>query len=314
MNAMALCPLRCLAAAVVAAPLVAQPVQVYSEFQRVDPAGNILAVDKAPRPREILSPAVIRNAYASFHVAVTVPRGKEFSVFLGQNPEGTLTPTVYKEVFVRRGEAWIPDGVKPLTISEEGMIEDSGEGVPGQTTSVYWLDLWVPAKTPVGRLRFEVQVHIGEEWVICPMEVRVLEPVLGSRALVASPLAAVEAPADGSAREALRSHLCGAGKREAVPPLTVRSLIRRNARQDVALAQSLAAKCGAEVLVRGLVRLTAPGVEQTAWCQAPSFPANQGAEWYLRVRDYLYRLAERDCAAEPAPKVTVTVTPLSKQP
>jgi hypothetical protein len=29
------------------------------------------------------------------------------------------------------------------------------------------------------------------------------------------------------------------------------------------------------------------------WCQAPGGPPQLGAEWYLRVRDYLYRAAPK---------------------
>jgi hypothetical protein len=298
----------CAALILAGAPLAAQSVKIYSEFQRLDPTGAIVAADKGARSREILSPAVIRNAWASFHVAVSVPEGVPYFLFLGQNPDGTLKPSIYRELYVRRGDAWIPDALKPLKISETGQVEDPVERRPGQSTIAYWLDLWVPAKTPAARMRLEAQLNVGEEWVVYPLEIRVLNPVLPALEGLMGPLAPVEASADASARESLRGSLCGAVKSEPEGPLTIRRLIRRNARQDMALARSMDAKCGKDVLMHGLLAFTAPGAELKAWCEAPAFPQGTGAEWYLRARDYLYRTTDRNC------EVTITITPLGRRP
>jgi hypothetical protein len=313
MDQMALWLLRCTGFVVAGGLACGQAVRIYSEFQRVDPFGNILAVDKTPRPREILSPAVVRSAFASFHLAVSVPGGAPFSLFFGQNPEGTLQITVYKEVYVKRGQAWIPDGLERLSIGKEGLVSDPGPRLPGQTTLLYWLDLWVPPATPVERIRLEAQVNVGDKWVVYPMEIRVEEPVLPAVVGPADTLAAVDAPADASARGPLRGYLCGTFKNEAPGPLTIRRLIRRNARQDLALARLLESKAGRNVLTAGLLRLLAPGAELKAWCEAPVFPQGQGAEWYLRVRDFLYRSASLPYPLS-EPGVKVTITPVEKQP
>ena len=304
--------LSCGMLALAGAPLAAQSIRVYSEFQRLDPKGEILAVDKAPRPREILSPALIRNAYACFQVAVDVPQGVAYSLFLGQNPEGVVKPTVYQVGWERRGAARWPDRLTPLSVSAEGKVADLGPRLPGQTTSVYLLDLWVPGSAPVERVRFELQLGVGQEWVVYPMELRIQAPVLPVGLTPGSALAPIDAPADASAREMLRSYLCGGGKREPEGPPSIRGLIRRNARQDALLAHSLEATCGKDALTAGLVAVLAPGVQAASWCQTPAFPAGLGAEGYLPVRDYLYRLADRGCAVEPGAKVTVSVTPLPK--
>src|SRR5437667_9059574 len=59
---------------IAAARLAPQTVNVYSEFLRVNPRGEILAADATPKPREILSPAVVRNGFASFQIVVRSPR------------------------------------------------------------------------------------------------------------------------------------------------------------------------------------------------------------------------------------------------
>jgi len=63
-----------------AGPVHPQSLRVLSEFQRVDPFGDVVAVDRTVNPREILSPAVARNAFASFHVAVSVPEREPFEL------------------------------------------------------------------------------------------------------------------------------------------------------------------------------------------------------------------------------------------
>jgi len=307
-------PVRLCLPALAAVCMAAQTVRVYSEFQRLDPKGEILAVDRSPKPREILSPAVVRNAHASFSVAVSVPKDKPFNLFLGQNPEQTFKPAVYKVGWEQRGAAWWPDRLTPLGLSSEDMVADAGPLQPGQTAVVYLLDLWVPAKAPVGRVRLEVQLNVGEEWIICPMEVRVTDTVSPGLTEPGAPLAPVTASAECTARETMRLYLCGGGKKEPEGPLTIRGLIRRNARQDAALARVLEARCTRDVLSAALLGMVAPQLEAAAWCQAPAFPAGQGAEWYLRVRDYLYRAADRGCKVDPAITPTITVTPVPKQP
>ena len=64
--------------AVLTGPVLAQSLRVVSEFQRFDPFGNVVPVDHTGEPREILSPALARNAFASFHVIVTIPERDPF--------------------------------------------------------------------------------------------------------------------------------------------------------------------------------------------------------------------------------------------
>src|SRR5438270_8816561 len=68
------------------AALHGQSLAVYSEFQRVDPFGQIVAVDRGPQPREILSPAAPRNGFVSFHIAVTGPPGLNYFLYIVTSP------------------------------------------------------------------------------------------------------------------------------------------------------------------------------------------------------------------------------------
>src|ERR1700691_3299375 len=160
--------------AIAAAFLSGQSIQVYSEFAQLTDAGDVIAPEN---PREILSPAVARNAFSSFQLAIRVPHGVKFLVYIGQNPDNAAKVTLYRH-----------DGGKlePVVVPYEGV-----------SSEVLWMDLWLDADAPGRRVENERQVGIGGEWVTYPMEVRVMEarvpdqPAAGSG--VAAPFEAMRA-------------------------------------------------------------------------------------------------------------------------
>jgi hypothetical protein len=185
--------------------LSGQSIQVYSEFAQLNDAGEVVAPEN---PREILSPAVWRNAFSSFQLAIQVPRGVKFLVYIGQNPDDAAKVTLYRR-----------DGGKlvPVVVPYEGV-----------SSQVLWMDVWVGANAPVRRVKIEPQVGIGGDWVVYPMEVRVSEPVV-PRAMVESTRTPLEI---------MRLYLCQ-GRRFVTLDgvgVSVPSLHARNAQQDVELA------------------------------------------------------------------------------
>ena len=96
----------------------AQPLRVYSEFAKIDATGHVTA---PAEPREILSPAIARNAFSSFQVVVDVPRGTPYQLYIAQNPENAVEVTLYRE-----------NGEK---------LERVEQPVSGNSTQVFWMDL-----------------------------------------------------------------------------------------------------------------------------------------------------------------------------
>jgi hypothetical protein len=287
---------RILLAVLAVAGAQAQSIRILSALQRVDPFGAVVAADQAERPREILSPALARNAFATFQVVVTVPAGQPHSLFVAQNPENAVGVAAYKPAFVKRGDAWIPDGLEPLTLSSTGEVPDVARQVPGQTVEVIWLDLWVSPSAPVRRTRLEVQLSVGGHWIIYPMELRIISPIIPGPAGHMEPLAPIEASIADTAAGPLRAWMCSPANATEEGPLTVRRLVRRNARQDLALARELESKLGKPELLSGI--LAALGATDRAqWCATPAATPAPGAEWYLSVRDYLYRTAKSTASA-----------------
>jgi hypothetical protein len=196
-----------------AAAASAQTVQVYSEFAGLSESGAVISPSE-PRaePREILSPAVPRNAFSTFQVAIEAPPGTKYSVFLGQNPPDAVKATLYR----RNG-----DKLEPVGLPYEGV-----------SSQVFWLDIWVDAAAPVRRVKVEPQVFINDDWVSYPMEVRVSDTVVpdhpASSAGIASPF------------EMANAFLCGGKARPIAGRIPVGAELQfRNSQQDLALlAQS----------------------------------------------------------------------------
>lgn len=209
----------------------AQPLMVYSEFARIGGDGKVIAPDD---PREILSPALARNAFTSFQIVIQAPAGTRSWLYVGQNPENAAKVTMYRES---------SDALEPVNLPYES------EG-----TQVLWMDVWIERDATVQRIKIEPELMIHDDWVTYPMEARVMD---------------ARVPDDGKPGS-IKAYLCG-GAAPAGSTDVARMHIR-NGQQDAALA------------VRGsrdeLKKLFGA-------CDAPA-PANP--EWYLPVRDYLFRV------------------------
>jgi hypothetical protein len=266
--------------------------RVYSEFQRIDPFGKVVLADRARRadvrPREILSPGFAMNAHASYHIAVTVPAGTPFTLFVGQNPENFPDVAVYKEIYTRRGAQWIPDGLKPVTLPYTDRLPDPSTPILGQTTVTFFMDLQVPVDVGVRRTKLEPQLYLEDRWITYPMEVRILHATIPAHEMGSVSLAGIEEPSDATARSALRRYLCGSSVGDPATRNVIRWFVARNALEDTALARSLESRAGLKVLPE-ILRL-AGSPDPGKWCETPVFPQELGPEWYLRLRDALYRM------------------------
>lgn len=260
--------------------LCGQRVTVFSEFQRPGPGGETVSADRAPARREILSPALIRNGWASFLFTVEAPPGESYTIYAAQNPDNTAKVDLYQLEYAEGGGAWIPDGLKPVQQPVQAVLSE------GQKTQAYLLDLFLPASTPVERFRLEIQLHAAGRWTIYPMEMRPMETVAPAQPPLRGTLAPLGARADATATQALRAALCGAGESAEVKLGTLRAVILRNAIQDLAIARRQA---GGEEKVLLEAFLRAGGwTAREALCSAAE-PAPRGPEWWLRVRTFLYQ-------------------------
>ena len=272
-----------------AGPVHPQSLRVLSEFQRVDPFGDVVAADRMANPREILSPAVARNAFASFHIAVSVPEREPFFVYVQTNPANLFEISLYEELYVKTGAGWIADALEPTKLPAFGTLPYLPLPIQGQNTVSYWLDVWVPKETPVRRVRLEVLLKVGQGWMMYPMEVRVTPAVVPSVETDSVALPPATTRADGPVIGPFRNFICSERETRREEKLCVRQLIHRNAVQDLALARSMEAVERSDLRGEILKRLGLG--ERAAWCKTPNSLDKLSPEWFLRVRDLLYRRA-----------------------
>jgi hypothetical protein len=265
-------------------PLAAQSVKIYSEFQRIDPFGQIVPIDRSDHPREILSPALLRNAHSTFHIAVTLPPNTSYFLYVGSNPGNIIQTNLYKEEFSRVGDQWIPDTLTPVARPAFGSMPDTLAGIPGQTTRCYLLDIWVPAGAPVQRVRVEVLLKIGV-WFIAPMEVRIVDAQVPRHP---EPLASINPDLPGiadrvdlPAMDCFAAYLLGHEQTWTGGTNNIRDIIRRDAEQDMAIARSY-------LKIPETLWFLADDAILEWWMRTDTFNWS-GAEWYLKVRDYVDR-------------------------
>jgi hypothetical protein len=248
----------------------APDLRIVSEFQRFDPFGNIVPQDREFAPREILSPALARNGHLSLHVVVTGPAGTNYFIYAGSNPPNYVDVHLYREWFVPCGAAWCPDWLTEQRSGSFGAIPESLREMPGQTTRVYLLDVWAPPSAPPGRVRVEAQLKAGT-WLIAPMEVRVVDRLVPEMPPGnAENVAALEAPSSFTAAIQLERYAAGLPPQPPPAILRTRDIIQRNAAEDMALARSRA-------------------LDPLEFLPLSTGPHAMGPEWYLRLRDLIYR-------------------------
>jgi hypothetical protein len=264
-------------------------IRIYSEFQRVDSTGAVLPQDRAASTREVLSPAVVRNGFATFRVVVTAAPNTLYFLAVQTNPPGVFRIKLHREsarALIEERDPSFLAGVTPFI----------GRGA-AETANAYLLDIWVPAGANPGVVRLEALVKTAY-WKVAPMEIRVLPVVAPSLASCTSPAIVRD---DGQPSDAIAFGVMLAGLAGDLPacvpaPATVPSVIARNASQDSALARMLDARPRAALLTA--IR---EALSERAW--ALFHP--RGSESYLAVR----QLLQREASAHRARHADILMSP-----
>lgn len=252
----------------------AQEIEIHSEFQRYNPLGQVVRQDHELSPREVLSPAVPRNGHLTVQVVVTAPPSTNYFIYSGANPPDALKITIYRQHFSPCGTDYCPDWLTEIKSPAFGAIPESIHWLPNQTTRSYIFDIWVPPDVPPRRVRIEALLKTGF-WVVAPLEVRVIELTVPSSTNLprVQNTAAITDPASATSQRQLLRYLNGQPPEMPAAVLRLADLLQRNAAEDMLLAASM--------------NFRSPQLNFLAW--TPFVFPQAGPEWYLRVRDLIYR-------------------------
>jgi hypothetical protein len=192
---------------------------------------------------------------------VQAPAGKRWQLHVGENPEDAVAVTMYRE----SGDA----------------LERVELPVDSEGTQIFWMDWWTAKNAPVERIKVEPELKIDDDWVIYPMEGRVMDAVVETEVPLKPVLPALDA---------LRLALCYTGPNDGIavePGYTVPAMRSRNGQQDTVLMRTYAA--ASEVKERFGVCTGAPPADRNWYREIHDYePGNP--EGYLKIRDYLFRL------------------------
>jgi hypothetical protein len=235
------------AAALAAVGAAGQTLNVYSEFARIDVQGNVVAPET---PREILSPALLRNGFTTFQVVVQAPPDTSWVLRVGQNPDKAADVALYRNV--------------------DAHLELSPEPVVGKGTEIFWMDVRIEKDAPVRRIKVEPTLEVKGEWVTYPMEMRVRENIVPDFSADSDSV-----PSAVSPFEMLQVYVCSGKqpRRDATSIMSVDVIHLRNARQDVAMASQLTPVARDEL---------------RKWMGGCAARASSDPEAYLHVRDYFF--------------------------
>ncbi|HNY39304.1 MAG TPA: hypothetical protein PKJ41_02875 [Bryobacteraceae bacterium] len=270
------------ALSLLAVPAAGQRLLVVSEFQRLRPDGEVALSDRTQPAQEFISPAIPRGGVLTVRLGVEVPQGMKYSLFIGQNPDGTAQYRLYQERYVQVGQEWLPDEIAPVGLPQGATLS------AGQSVQSYLLDIRIPATAKPQRFRLEIQLNVGERWVIYPMEIRIRDLIVRAEPEIVANTIRPDQRVDAALLIPLMGFACGTTWKKGDGQLRRGGdLITRNAMTDLLVAQQRMKLETREAVVSTILR--AGGYQsREAFCARPS-PVPASAEWWLRVRKYLYQ-------------------------
>jgi hypothetical protein len=264
-----------------------QDIYAYSEFRRVDPYGEIVPQDRGGRPREILSPLVARNSHFTFRLVVESPLDKYLYLFIGTNPEDVFDIQVYKEMWARDGESWIPDRLLAVDTPYLSHLPDRYHGLPHQKVESFLIDVYIPPHLTPARYKLEPQLNVEGHWVSYPMEIRVSDVTVPMHRETLARLPGIKLPSDSAVMGPLRAYICGEPESGRTATESARRLMRRNVLEDLAIAREREKHVPREEVVNQLLR--GLNIDGPTFCAATERGGPLGPEWYLLARNYLHK-------------------------
>ena len=157
---------------------------ILPEFQRPTPFGGVVAADATPdlpghRDRKTAYLAeTARNAYVSFHLVVDLPAGGNYEVSVQiTDPTRKLEVDLFKEWFHLResDRNYYPDALVPVSMPYQTRLPDPDNRIEKQTSSAFWVDVWVPKDSAPGVYPGAALLRVGNKRTKATFELRVLD-------------------------------------------------------------------------------------------------------------------------------------------
>jgi len=169
---------------VVTGSALAADLLILPEFQRPTPFSGVVAADATPNlpgdrgSKTAYLAATARNAYTSFHLVVDLPAGGDYEVSVEiTDPTRQLEVDLFREWFhlTESDRNYYPDALIPVSMPYRTRLPDPDNRIEKQTSSAFWVDVWVPKEATPGVYRGMALLRVGSKRTRAPFELRVLE-------------------------------------------------------------------------------------------------------------------------------------------
>jgi hypothetical protein len=162
--------------------------EVFSEYSRTDPFGNIVEADQGKGEKQNAKEAqpksiqlrTARNGYLSFQLMVKVPQGGQYSLSVSFEKQSDVQTDLFKTWYhlQRADKKYIPDALIPVTNPYQSAIPDSENKIARQTSQAFWVDVWVPRETKPGVIEGEATLQAGSERSSMKIQLVVLQATI----------------------------------------------------------------------------------------------------------------------------------------
>ncbi len=156
---------------------------ILPEFRRPTPFSGVVAADATsdlPAIRDgriTYVAATARNAYVSFHLVVNLPTGGDYEVSVQvADPARKIEVDLFREWFhlTESNRSYYPDALVPVSMPYQAHLPDPDNRIEKQTSSAYWVDVWVPKEAAPGIYRGTALLRVGRKQSRALFEIRVL--------------------------------------------------------------------------------------------------------------------------------------------
>jgi len=178
---------------VVPGSALAADLLILPEFRRPTPFSGVVAADSNPNLAEHrvsktpYSATTARNAYVSFHLLVNLPAGGDYEVSVEiTDPTRKIEVDLFREWFhlTESDRNYYPDALIPVSMPYRTRLPDPDSRIEKQTSSAFWVDVWVPKEATPGVYRGTALLHVGRKRTRVPFELRVLEATVPEKDVV----------------------------------------------------------------------------------------------------------------------------------
>jgi hypothetical protein len=154
--------------------------QVAHEWLAHDPFGKPKSADISSAAYPATDVRAARNGYVSFRVLVRGQGIYRLSVSIGEDMEVDLYKAWYHRLLgsEEQPETYLPDALIPVHGGQAFHLPDPDNGIEGQTTQEFWVDVFVPIETAPGPAKGQVQLTSNGESVSYPIRLLVLEAIV----------------------------------------------------------------------------------------------------------------------------------------